>query len=133
MNFLGPLHVLFYSSLLGTELYQSFVVTKIAHKTLPRSAFTSLQKRIFPVYFFGQTALLFLTMVTIPPAGPLSLVADKTAWIPFSIAGMASVLNLLMFGPKTRRIMIERIHQGSSCSRPGTPDHTGNSRLTTSS
>ena len=132
MNFLGPLHILFYSSLLGTELYQSFVVTKITHKTLPRSAFTSLQKRLFPVYFFGQSALLFLTIVTIPPAGPLSLIADKTTWIPFSIAGMTSVLNLLIFGPKTRRVMIERIHQGSSSSCPPGPSRGGDGRLTSS-
>ena len=104
MKFLGPVHILLYSSLLGAELYQTFVMTKVSHQALPRSAFT--------IYFCTQTVLLALTMATIPPAGPFTLVADKTAWISFSVAALTAVLNLLVFGPKTRQVMIERIHQG---------------------
>ena len=120
MEFLGPVHILFYSSLLGTELYQTFVMTKVSHKALPKSAFTSLQKRVFPIYFCAQTLLLALTTVTIPPAGPFSLIGDKTALISFSVAGLTAVLNLLVFGPKTRRVMIERIHQGKFDTRTKT-------------
>lgn len=111
-QFLGPLHIFFYSSLLGTELYQSFVLTKVCFNALPRSAFTTLQKRLFPVYFRGQALLLLLTAVTIPPTGPLSLVASKANWIPFTIAGVTAALNLLIYGPRTQQAMIERIHQG---------------------
>ncbi|OTA89068.1 hypothetical protein M434DRAFT_23514 [Hypoxylon sp. CO27-5] len=82
--FLAPLHLLSYSTLLGTELYQSFVVTKICYQALPRSAFNTLQKRVFPIYFRSQALLLLLT---------------------------ASLLNLTIYGPRTRQIMIDRIHQ----------------------
>ncbi|KAI1152303.1 hypothetical protein F4825DRAFT_450612 [Nemania diffusa] len=115
-SFLAPLHLLSFSTLLGTQLYQSFVVTKICHVSLPRSAFTTLQKRLFPIYFRGQSLLLLLTIVTIPPQGPLTLIANKAAWIPFAIAGATATLNLLVYGPRTRQIMIERIHQGGSSS-----------------
>ncbi|KAI0549606.1 hypothetical protein F4679DRAFT_584322 [Xylaria curta] len=127
-SFLAPLHLLSFSTLLGTQLYQTFVVTKICYVSLPRSAFTTLQKfynvkleittneflctqRLFPIYFSGQSMLLLLTIVTIPPHGPLTLVANKVAWIPFAIAGVTAALNLLVYGPRTKQLMIERIHQ----------------------
>ncbi|KAI1115664.1 hypothetical protein F5Y14DRAFT_111190 [Nemania sp. NC0429] len=108
---LAPLHLLSFSTLLGTQLYQTFVVTKICFVSLPRSAFTTLQKRLFPIYFRSQSLLLLLTMITIPSQGPISLVTNKAAWIPFSIAGATAALNLFVYGPRTRQIMIERIHQ----------------------
>lgn len=109
---LAPLHLLFYSTLLGTELYQSFVMTKICFNTLPKSAFTTLQKRVFPVYFKGQTALLLLTAATVPPYGPLSVTQSKVTWISFLVAGVTAVLNLAVYEPRTRKAMIDRIHQG---------------------
>lgn len=112
IKFLGPLHVLFYSSLLGTELYQTFVLTKVCFNALPRSAFTTLQKRVFPVYFRGQTLLLLLTAATAPPTGPFALVSNKANWISFAIAGVTAALNLLCYGPRTQQAMVKRIHQG---------------------
>jgi hypothetical protein len=50
-SILTPAHFFAYSTLLGAELYQSFVMTKIAYQALPRSAFTTLQMRVFPIYF----------------------------------------------------------------------------------
>ncbi|KAI0203482.1 hypothetical protein F4808DRAFT_457757 [Astrocystis sublimbata] len=110
-SLLAPLHLLSFSTLLGTSLYQTFVVTKICYVSLPRSAFTTLQKRLFPVYFQGQSILILLTALTIPPHGPFTLIANKAAWIPFAVAGATAALNLLVYGPRTRQIMIERIHQ----------------------
>lgn len=110
--FLAPLHLLSYSALLGTELYQTFVNTKVCYQTLPRSAFTTLQKHLFPIYFRGQTLLLLLTAATIPPYGPFTLQASKSNWVPFSIAGVTAILNLVIYGPRTRQLMIDRIHQG---------------------
>ncbi|KAI3322639.1 hypothetical protein HD806DRAFT_498854 [Xylariaceae sp. AK1471] len=110
-SFLAPLHLLSFSTLLGMQLYQTFIVTKICHVTLPRSAFTTLQKRLFPIYFRSQSLLLFLTAVTIPSQGPLSLITNKAAWIPFTITSVTATLNLLVYGPGTRQIMMERIHQ----------------------
>jgi hypothetical protein len=109
---LPPLHLLAYSALLGTELYQTFVVTKITYRTLPRPAFVGLQKRIFPVYFETQTVLLLVVAVTSPPYGPVSLFKEARNWIPFAIAGVTAGLNLTAYGPRTRSLMIERANQG---------------------
>lgn len=110
---LAPFHLLFYSTLLGTELYQTFVNTKVCYIALPRSAFTTLQKRIFPIYFRGQTALLFLSAITFPPHGPLSLVQRKADWIPFAVASLTAVLNCLVYGPRTQKAMVDCVHQGN--------------------
>ncbi|CAM1511971.1 Fc.00g094840.m01.CDS01 [Cosmosporella sp. VM-42] len=117
---LAPFHLLSFSALLGTELYQTFIITKVAFNELPRTAFTTLQKRLFPIYFQGQTLLLFLSAVTFPPNGPFSLVQHKGDWIPFAVAGVTSVLNLVLYGPRTRQTMIDRIHQATRDARkPG--------------
>ncbi|KAI0907209.1 hypothetical protein F4824DRAFT_488666 [Ustulina deusta] len=110
-SLLAPLHLLSFSALLGTQLYQTFIVTKICYVSLPPSAFTTLQKRLFPIYFRSQSLLLLLTVVTIPSQGPLTLIAHKAAWIPFAVAGVTATLNWWVYGPRTRQIMIERIHQ----------------------
>ncbi|KAI5855116.1 hypothetical protein GGS23DRAFT_589900 [Durotheca rogersii] len=109
---LAPLHVLSYSALLGAELYQTFIMTKVCYESLPRSAFTTVQKRLFPIYFRGQAAFLLLTAVTVPPHGPLTLQSGMDSWLPFAVAGVTALLNLLIYGPRTRQIMVDRIHQG---------------------
>jgi hypothetical protein len=109
---LAPVHLLAYSTLLGTELYQTFVMTKISYQALPRSAFTTLQKRVFPIYFKGQSLLLFLVTVTIPPHGPFSVLSTRTQWTTFLVAGVTAGLNLLVYGPRTQNLMIQRLHQG---------------------
>ncbi|KAI0895650.1 hypothetical protein F4806DRAFT_64169 [Annulohypoxylon nitens] len=109
--FLAPLHILFFSTLLGSELYVSFVMLKVCYRSLPRTAFTTLLKRIFPTYFRGQVLLLLLTAATIPPHGPLTLIESKSNWIPFLVAGVPALLNIVVYGPRTRQIMIDQIHQ----------------------
>lgn len=107
-----PYHLICFSTLLGTELFQTFVVTKVCHNALPRSAFTTLQKQLFPIYFRIQSLLLLLATLTYPPHGILSLVQKKGDAILFAVAGVPAVLNIMLYGPLTRQVMIERIHQG---------------------
>lgn len=111
-SILAPLHLLFFSTLLGAELYQSFVMTKVSFEALPRSAFTTLQKRVFPLYFKGQTILILATAATAPLHSFVSLASRKGDWIPFVVAGVTAVLNLGVYEPRTRKAMIDRIHQG---------------------
>jgi hypothetical protein len=111
---LAPFHLFAFSTLLGTQLYQSFVMTKVCFQALPRPAFTTLQKRIFPIYFRGQSLLLVLTAVTFPARSLLSLAQHKGNWVPFVVAGVTAALNLVVYGPRTQQVMIERIHQGTS-------------------
>lgn len=104
---LPPAHLFAYATLLGTQLYQSFVMVKVAYQALPPEAFTTLQKSVFPAYFRGQTALLILTVITFPH-GPLALVEKKGDWTPFLFAGSAALLNLVVYGPRTSRLMMRR-------------------------
>ncbi|KAK0751345.1 hypothetical protein B0T18DRAFT_361753 [Schizothecium vesticola] len=90
-------HLLLYSALLGTSLFQTFVLTKVSFQALPRSAFITLQKRLFPVYFRVQTLLLVLTAVTLPL--PRVLMADGVL---FAVAGVSAVGNLVVYEPRTR-------------------------------
>ncbi|KAI5463569.1 hypothetical protein BGZ63DRAFT_402864 [Mariannaea sp. PMI_226] len=121
---LAPLHLLSFATLLGSQLYQSFIITKIAFKTLPSSAYTNFQKRIFPIYFRGQSALLLLTAITLPPLGPFSLAQQhKSDWIPFVVSGSTAALNFFLFGPRTRELMLKRVEQGRADSK--TTDITG--------
>ena len=110
---LAPFHVLFYSTLLGTELFQTFINTKVAFIALPRSAFTTLQRRIFPVYFLSQTTLVVLSAITFPPHGVSSLIMRRGDWIPYAVATVTSVLNLAVYGPKTQKAMVDCVHQGA--------------------
>ncbi|KAM5347691.1 hypothetical protein ACJ41O_007515 [Fusarium nematophilum] len=107
-----PLHLLSFSTLLGSQLYQTFIVTKVAFKQLPRTPYIAFQKTIFPIYFHGQALLLFLSAVSFPPHGPLSLIERKEDWIPFAVSGVVSALNLLVFGPRTKKLMLDRVQQG---------------------
>ena len=109
---LAPYHLLLYSTLLGTSLFQTFVNTKVCYNALPRSAFTTLQKRIFPVYFRGQTALILLSAITVPPYGLFSLVQNTIDWVPHAVAGVTAVLNLMVYEPRTRKAMVDCVHQG---------------------
>lgn len=109
---LPPLHLLTFSALLGSQLYQTFVVTKVAFSTLPGPAYTSFQKRIFPIYFAGQSLLLLFVVVSVPPLGPVSLVAEKATWIPLAVSGAVALVNWGVYGPRTRRLMLDRVEQG---------------------
>ena len=87
-------------------------MTKVCYNALPMSAFTTLQKRVFPIYFRLQTLLILLTAVTCPPYGPVSLIFRLRDLIPMTLAGAMAALNLGVYGPRTQKAMIERIHQG---------------------
>ncbi|EMD66744.1 hypothetical protein GGP41_008137 [Bipolaris sorokiniana] len=110
---LPPVHLLAYSALIGTELYQTFVVTKITYRTLPRPAFVGLQKQLFPAYFKAQSLLLLVVALTRPPYGPFSSFGELASCIPFVIAGVTTGLNLVLYGPRTRALMIERATQAT--------------------
>lgn len=91
-------------------------MTKLCYKALPMSAFTTLQKRVFPVYFRIQSLLVVLTAVTLPPYGPYSLFARPGDMITLGFAGAMAALNLAVYGQRTQAAMIDRIHQGKrSC------------------
>ena len=117
-NSLAPYHLLLHSTLLGSSLYQTFINTKVCFNALPRSAFRTLQKRIFPVYFRSQLLLILLSILTVPPHGIISLRERKADWISYLVAAVTTGLNLVVFEPRTKTAMVECMHQGlSPCHR----------------
>ncbi|CBF77269.1 hypothetical protein AN4553.2 [Aspergillus nidulans FGSC A4] len=69
-----PFHILSYGTLLGVQLYQSFVSGIIAFRALPRPQFSALQAKIFPTYFALQTALPVVVALTASRGGqPLGI------------------------------------------------------------
>ncbi|KAL1648445.1 hypothetical protein SLS58_002200 [Diplodia intermedia] len=139
-SILPACHLLAYSTLLGSTLYQashttdphrtppplptSFVMTKISYAALPTSAFTTLQKRVFPVYFRLQALLLLVAALTYPPppttttttSSSSSMLALLDAPVADSgllaLAGATAVANWLKYGPATAEAMVARTHQG---------------------
>lgn len=123
-------HILSYSTLLGSNLFQTFMNGPIAYKALPRPQFSTLQQAIFPPYFAFQTALPVVLALTFPGeriaaaagigearqnAGYRGLLHPDNTWsalVPIGLMFVTSALNLLVLGPATTKVMRERKHQG---------------------
>ncbi|KAF7719052.1 Uncharacterized protein PECH_000234 [Penicillium ucsense] len=103
-----PYHILSYGTLLGTELYQSFVNTKVCFQELPMREFLILQRRVFPVYFKLQVGLAMLTAATHPSRSILSLAPDPWGAVPLAVVIGMGTLNWLIYGPRTTQCAFVR-------------------------
>jgi len=125
-------HILSYGTLLGTTFFHSFVGGVIAYQALPRPQFSRLMEKIFPYFFALQTALPLAMIMTYPGellaqlggeqaranAGLTGLLAENNRWTaltPMATILGTSLLNLLVLGPATTRVMKTRHHQGQRC------------------
>jgi len=121
-------HILTYGTLLGSNLFQTFLGGPLAFKALPRPQFSTLQQAIFPPYFTFQAALPVLLALTWPGdkiaqvgtraitqnTGFWGIFSDNSFWtagIPVAIMFATSAANLFVFGPATTKVMKERKHQ----------------------
>ncbi|CRK42296.1 hypothetical protein BN1723_019004 [Verticillium longisporum] len=109
-DFLGPFHLTTCSTLLGTQFFQSFINTKVCYQALHRSAVTTLQKHLFPIYFKVQSVLVLTTIITYP-LGPRSLLSSPEDLVPLNLAVITACVNFLVFGPQRLTKMICCIHQ----------------------
>jgi hypothetical protein len=112
-----------YGTLLGTEVFQSFIAGVTAYKVLPRPQFATLQSALFPIYFSMQTSLPLILALTFPGEctaigrvpSSLSGVLDPSSrthvLTPLAIMFVTGLVNLVYIGPKTTQIMRERKHQ----------------------
>lgn len=101
---------------------QSFVGGIVAFKALTRPQFSQLQQKIFPIYFGLQSALPVLLAVTYPgqlllgtSSGLHGAFAEVNRWstlVPLSTMFVTSVVNLVLVGPATTKVMRDRKHQG---------------------
>ncbi|CAF0980298.1 unnamed protein product [Adineta steineri] len=95
----APYHLLSYASLIGATLWHSFVSSLIARKTLPRPQLGQLQSKLFPIYFSLQTALSGICLLT---------TRNRNAQIIFVIGIVGGLINLIVFGPWTIKLMNKR-------------------------
>lgn len=117
---LPPAHLLAYSTLVGAQLHQTFLVTGLNFTHLPRPAFKTLQKAAFPAYFRFQTVLVVLTALTAPTGGLLGLfwaggdAGTRAKWdlAALGVALGTAVLNRLVYGPSTIVAMDVRTRLG---------------------
>jgi len=84
---------------------------KIAYQALPMAQFTTLQKRVFPMYFSIQAILGLAVALSYPPQSLKSLARHWKEAIPIVATLAMSLLNVFIVGPKTQKAMIDRIHQ----------------------
>ncbi|KAH8692931.1 hypothetical protein BGW36DRAFT_302992, partial [Talaromyces proteolyticus] len=110
-----------YGTLLGAEIFQSFVGGVVAFRTLPRPQFSALQNKLFPIYFTLQSALPLALALTYPGSfGSLSSISgvisednQVTVLLPLSIIAVSGLTNLLYFTPLVNETMKQRWHQES--------------------
>jgi hypothetical protein len=142
-------HILTYGTLLGSNLFQTFLGGPLAFKALPRPSFSTLQQAIFPPYFTFQAALPVLLALTWPgeklaQVGGRELTQNSGFWgifsennlmtagVPVFLMFATSAANLLVFGPATTKVMKERKHQGMMGGRVSGGRHEERYRLTLS-
>jgi len=118
----APYHVLFYGTLLGSSIFQSFVGGIVSFRVLPRPQFSTLQQNQFPIYFGMQTILPALLILTAPrplgstssTTGLLAALDEKNRWsvlVPLVAMGLCGAINWLALGPMTTTTIRKRKHQ----------------------
>ncbi|KAF3393015.1 putative mitochondrial outer membrane protein [Talaromyces pinophilus] len=123
MTYLGPFHILSYGTLLGAQIYQSFIGGTTAYKALPRPQFSALQNKLFPIYFSLQAALPIALALTFPGkfgtsdlSSVYGVIAPENRFavlLPLGSVSVAGLVNLLYLTPKVGRVIKERFLQES--------------------
>lgn len=102
---------------------QSFVGGIVSFRALDRPQFSKLQQKMFPIYFGLQSTLPVLMALTYPSPHPLTIssgiagildASTRTSVLyPLATVFVTSVINMLVVGPATTKIMLERKVQES--------------------
>ncbi|KAL4960633.1 DUF4149 domain-containing protein [Aspergillus stella-maris] len=113
-----PFHILSYGTLLGVQIYQSFISGIIAFRALPRPQFSALQAKIFPTYFALQTTLPVVVALTASRSGSTlgvsGLLEPENKFkvlLPLATAFVTGLINFGVLGKMTVDTMRERKHQ----------------------
>ncbi|EAW11518.1 DUF4149 domain-containing protein [Aspergillus clavatus NRRL 1] len=113
-----PYHILSYGTLLGVQVFQTFVSGIVAFRVLPRPQFSALQTATFPVYFSLQSALPVVVALTSSTGGQLNGISGLLApenrfgtFLPLATAAAAGLINQFILRPLTVNVMKERKHQ----------------------
>ncbi|KAF3022535.1 hypothetical protein E8E14_012386 [Neopestalotiopsis sp. 37M] len=114
----GPYHILSYGTLLGTQVFHTFINATAAFKTLERPQFAVLQKALFPAYFGMQTVLPVAIALTYPgglmaaPGGIRGALLDEAnRWsvaVPLATIFVTGLVNWAYCLPVTNSITDKR-------------------------
>ncbi|KAI0386092.1 hypothetical protein F5Y04DRAFT_243339 [Hypomontagnella monticulosa] len=115
----APYQVLTYGTLLGTQVFHTFVNSTAAFKTLERPQFAVLQRALFPVYFGLQTTAPVVLALTYPgnnlvPSSLAGVLHESNRWgvlIPLGTMCAAGLLNWAYLLPETNKITALRREQ----------------------
>jgi hypothetical protein len=111
-----------YGTLLGAEIFQSFIGGTTAYRTLPRPQFSALQSKLFPIYFSMQSALPLALALTFPGqfgtsdlSSIHSMIAPENRFmvlLPLSIISISGLINMFYLTPLVVKTSKDRFQQG---------------------
>ncbi|RYP83225.1 hypothetical protein DL769_001421 [Monosporascus sp. CRB-8-3] len=123
----APYHILSYGTLLGTQVFHTFINATTSLRVLERPQFAILQRNLFPWYFGIQTVMPVVLAVTYPgnrtPLGALeggSAFADRglagvlgtanrwTVLAPLVTACVTGLINWAYLLPETNKVIAKR-------------------------
>ncbi|KAI0844981.1 hypothetical protein F5Y00DRAFT_247607 [Daldinia vernicosa] len=118
----APYHVLSYGTLLGTEVFHTFINSILSFKVLERPQFAILQRAVFPAYFGIQSAAPVLLALTYPgrknllgvPSGLVGVFHPTNRWgvlVPLGTVLVTGLVNLVYLLPETNKVTALRREQ----------------------
>ncbi|OTB08357.1 hypothetical protein M426DRAFT_316980 [Hypoxylon sp. CI-4A] len=122
---LAPYQVLSYGTLLGTQVFHTFINSIASFRVLERPQFAILQRSLFPIYFGIQTGVPAVLALTYPgstsPLGGLSVPSsfagvfhESNRWgvlLPLGTIFATGLFNLAYLLPETNKITALRRQQ----------------------
>ncbi|KAI0180971.1 hypothetical protein GGR52DRAFT_567222 [Hypoxylon sp. FL1284] len=121
----APYHILSYGTLLGTQVFHTFVNSVSSFKVLERPQFAILQRALFPTYFGIQAAAPVLLAITYPggtnilkgldtPSSLAGVFHSSNRWgvlLPLGTILATGLVNLAYFLPETNKVTALRRKQ----------------------
>ncbi|KAI4865887.1 hypothetical protein F4820DRAFT_277857 [Hypoxylon rubiginosum] len=121
----APYHILSYGTLLGTQVFHTFINSVASFKVLERPQFAILQRAVFPFYFGIQTAAPVLLALTYPgrtnilrgidtPSSLAGVFHSSNRWgvlVPLGTILVTGIVNLAYLLPETNKITALRRQQ----------------------
>ncbi|KAI0024748.1 hypothetical protein F4780DRAFT_552747 [Xylariomycetidae sp. FL0641] len=118
----GPYHIISYGTLLGTQVFHTFINAIAAFRVLERPQFAVLQRALFPWYFGIQTAAPVALALTYPgqlggalaPGSIAGVLQGSNRWTvaaPLATAFVTGLVNLVYLLPTTNKITAKRRQQ----------------------
>jgi len=125
----GPYHILSYGTLLGTQVFHTFINATASFKVLERPQFAILQRALFPAYFGIQTVVPAILALTYSgrqtilgalegslqvPRGLSGVLHESNRWTvlaPLATMFVTGLVNWTYLLPETNKVTAKRRQQ----------------------